>query len=183
MMRATLLLFTLACTGGTRASLGDDDDTSPQSTDGLVGDTGIETLTGPAEAARESLFSDDELPVFELTMTNQAIRRGGFFNRVYQVATVTVAGAGTDAVRAVCSAPATAFRQGMPLVVDYGDCSDAPEYCSPFTTPQDPIAWLEPGSFLGDAVVGSFALEPFITPAPVVVDEGAAAVLDELTGR
>jgi spore coat protein CotH len=72
-MRATLLLCTLACTGGTRASLGDDDDTSPQSTDGLVGDTGIETLTGPAEAARESLFSDDELPVFELTMTNQAI--------------------------------------------------------------------------------------------------------------
>jgi hypothetical protein len=63
------------------------------------------------------------------------------------------------------------------------DCSDAPEYCSPFTTPQDPIAWLEPGSFLGDAVVGSFALEPFITPAPVLVDEGAAAVLDELTGR
>ena len=61
------------------------------------------------------------------TMTNQAARRGGFFNRVYQVATVTVAGAGTDAVRAVCSAPATAFRQGMPLVVDYGDCSDAPE--------------------------------------------------------
>ena len=61
------------------------------------------------------------------TMTNQTARRGGFFNRVYQVATVTVAGAGTDAVRAVCSAPATAFRQGMPLVVDYGDCSDAPE--------------------------------------------------------
>ena len=61
------------------------------------------------------------------TMTNQAARRGGFFNRVYQVATVTVAGTGTDAVRAVCSAPATAFRQGMPLVVDYGDCSDAPE--------------------------------------------------------
>ena len=61
------------------------------------------------------------------TMTNQTARRGGFFNRVYQVATVTVTGAGTDAVRAVCSAPATAFRQGMPLVVDYGDCSDAPE--------------------------------------------------------
>ena len=53
------------------------------------------------------------------TMTNQTARRGGFFNRVYQVATVTVAGAGTDAVRAVCSAPATAFRQGMPLVVDW----------------------------------------------------------------
>ena len=86
------------------------------------------TVASAGAALRRTMRTTTSLTARTMsTMTNQTARRGGFFNRVYQVATVTVAGAGTDAVRAVCSAPATAFRQGMPLVVDYGDCSDAPE--------------------------------------------------------
>gem|GEM_PF-3387905 len=58
------------------------------------------------------------------------------------------------------------------------DCTEAPEYCSPFTNPQDPIAWLQEGSFLGDAVLGSFRLVPFIVPEPVVATQAQAAMLD-----
>jgi hypothetical protein len=62
-------------------------------------------------------------------------------------------------------------------------CEEAPELCSSFTLPQEPIAWLEPGSYLGDASVGSFSLLPFITPAAVIPSAAQAETLDVLLGR